>query len=81
MKKLSTHHPLAFSILIGFSVLVLYVVAGIIAGVTAPNDVSRNVLEATGRLAAAAVFVVVLWRLGWLEGAGVTPLARRPHGW
>jgi membrane protease YdiL (CAAX protease family) len=71
-KRFATDHVFAFSVLIALLVLVLYTVAGVFAGVTAPNDVSRNLLEALGRLAGAALFAAALWRLGWLDGAGVT---------
>lgn len=58
--------------LVTLSALVWYVVASLFATALVQDDVGWNVVEALGRLLGASFFALLLWRLGWLDGAGVT---------
>jgi hypothetical protein len=72
LKRLAATHPVLFGILITFSVLVLYIVAGVFAAAMTRDGVSRNLVEATGRFSAAGLFIGLLWSFGWLDGSGIT---------
>ena len=72
LKRLAATHPVLFGVLITFSVLVLYIVAGVFAAAVTRDGVSRNLVEAVGRLGASGLFVYLLWGFGWLDGSGAT---------
>jgi hypothetical protein len=72
LKRFATEHPVWFGVLITFSGLVFYIVAGVFAALVAPGDVSRNWVEAMGRFAGAGLFLLLLWRFGWLDASGAT---------
>jgi len=70
-KRVATNHPVLFGVFITLSVLVLYIVAGVFAAAVTRDGVSRNLVEAVGRLGASGLFVYLLWGFGWLDGSGV----------
>ena len=59
LKRLATHHPLVFSVLVTLSALVWYVVASLFATALVQDDVGWNVVEALGRLLGASFFVLL----------------------
>jgi membrane protease YdiL (CAAX protease family) len=77
MKRFASEHPVAFSVMATFLVLALYIVAGIIAAITTTNLIGHQAAEASGRFAASALIVCMLWRLGWIGDVGLTRLGKR----
>jgi membrane protease YdiL (CAAX protease family) len=72
LKRLATHHPVPFGLLISLVVLVSYIATGIVAAVVANERAGYELAEAVGRVAASLFFVYILWKFGWLESSGVT---------
>lgn len=70
-KEFSGGHPIQFSLLITFLVLLFYIVAAVLAELLSNTVVGYNLTEALGRLLGSAIFVFLLWRFGWQEDAGL----------
>ena len=74
LKKFAAESPIAFSSITTVLLWVCYVVAGIGASVLGLTAEGQQMVSAVGRLAAAMMFLVVLWRFGWLSAAGIAKL-------
>jgi len=74
LKRFASESPIAFSSVTTVLLWVCYIAAGVAASVLSTGAEGQQAVSAVGRLAAALVFLGVLWRFGWLGAAGITKL-------
>jgi membrane protease YdiL (CAAX protease family) len=73
-KQFATRHPIAFAVVIALTFMVLTVAAYAFAvplSALFPSDArGQQISEALTRAALALLFILLLWRFGWLRAAG-----------
>ncbi len=72
MKRFANKNPVVFSLLVTIVLLILMVGAFIIGALLTDIPYGKDMGESLGKVLASIVFIVVLWRLNWLKGSGVT---------
>ncbi len=74
IRRFASRRPVAFAVTMTFVLLALYIAAGVAAAVSSTAGAGYQTVEALGRLAASALIIWMLWRLGWVSDAGITRL-------
>jgi membrane protease YdiL (CAAX protease family) len=77
-KQFATKHPAAFGVLVAFAVLGLsiasYALSFPLKALFPDTTSGQQMSEATARALLSLLFILVLWRFGWLRGAGFARL-------
>jgi hypothetical protein len=73
-KQFCSEHPLSFALIITFLLLLFYILAAAAGQIFGSSIVSRNLIEAFGRLVGSLLFVALILRFGWQEQTGMTRL-------